>query len=84
MWALSSGNQKFNKNLKKILTLPMYVLNFYKKKRKWMPLFMLFGKRTQNIGSFQTCTVFMLMKYLEESPFQEKVEAYQKKKLTFI
>ena len=76
MWALLSGNQKFKKNLKKILTLPMYVLNFYKKKTKWMRLFILFGKRTKNIGSFQTCIVFISIKYLEESPFQEKVEAY--------
>ena len=49
-----------------------------------MRLFILFGNRTQNIGSFQTCIVFISIKYLEESPFQEKVEAYQKKKLTFI
>ena len=51
------------KKLKKILILGMYVLNFYKKKTK------LTGKRIQNIGSFQTSIVYMLIKYLEESPF---------------
>ena len=60
---------KLNFFLKKILILAMYVLNFYKKKTKLTRLFMLFGKRIQNIQSFQTCIVYMLIKYLEESPF---------------
>ena len=31
-----------------------------------------------------SCIMYMLIKYLKENPFKEKVEAYQKNKLTFI
>ena len=70
---------EIKKILKKILTLAMYVLNFYKKKTKWIRLFMLFGKRIQNIGSFQTYIVFMSIKYLEQSHFRKKWKRIKRK-----